>query len=682
MPRFITNASALRYCESIQHFSSHRTLTIVSHDYTRAHNMTTPSIPDHVYVPLSSPREIRIAVIEPAMDVDAPLRFSFHHDTLEELESQYEAISYVWGEPILSFPVYHVSDGTQIHVTHNLDRALRRLRHKADPRWLWADAMCINQVDNLEKASQIPLMVDIFRNANGVLAWLHPENEGIERGMRFLDHLSRHAQVSMTGAESNGSRSRNIHDGGNDMASKLDGVATFFQLPYFQRLWIVQEIVFNLTITLICGKTELSWIRLTVVLLAHKSRQFIQLLGENDDVASTAAITRVTELWKLHGLSQGQLTGIRRNNHNILDLVSRFGEYGCTDPRDRIFALHSMARANGARVIIDYGLDTYSTYRNFALALLNNNQKDTGVLLEALARRHAKWPSWVPDWRLEPNECYKSWPKLEQAGRDCMPIVLRASEAGADRAGVVLSYLCMEYPQCDATVMSTPSSKTTSNIRGVVLPSLCYEEPELDTKIMSTTIISTASIIRINFLQGTNLFDIVQLFRKCWGTEAWDHFWHLHEILVSVLPRHSDSAAQLFTARLREVWRDTEPGQYESDATEIEDVFSDIPRDYCFFEAFVRGTDSSCLCFGSLTPLAQDVLVMGKCRFSIGTHFKDFDIYRALVLRPGPATIERSTWPQEGTEPNSMYRLVGQAYVFSPARTGVNNTRQAKIYLC
>lgn len=50
---------------------------------------------DHVHTSLSQPREIRVAIIEPAMDSNAPLKLSFHHDTLEELEGRYEAVSYV-----------------------------------------------------------------------------------------------------------------------------------------------------------------------------------------------------------------------------------------------------------------------------------------------------------------------------------------------------------------------------------------------------------------------------------------------------------------------------------------------------------------------------------------------------------------------------------------------------------
>jgi hypothetical protein len=74
-------------------------------------------------------------------------------------------------------------------VTENLDHALRRLRRRLGPRWLWADAMCIDQKNDREKEVQIPLMVEIYRGAKRVLAWLHDGDDDIERGMRYLEQL-------------------------------------------------------------------------------------------------------------------------------------------------------------------------------------------------------------------------------------------------------------------------------------------------------------------------------------------------------------------------------------------------------------------------------------------------------------------------------------------------------------
>jgi hypothetical protein len=49
--------------------------------------------------------------------------------------------------------------------------------------------MCIDQKNDREKEVQIPLMVEIYRGAKRVLAWLHDGDDDIERGMRYLEQL-------------------------------------------------------------------------------------------------------------------------------------------------------------------------------------------------------------------------------------------------------------------------------------------------------------------------------------------------------------------------------------------------------------------------------------------------------------------------------------------------------------
>jgi hypothetical protein len=105
----------------------------------------------HTYAPLPGPGFIRLMHVEPALHADTPLRFSFQIAELAKVVAKYEAVSYTWGRPILKHPLY-IDDGTYVSVTQNLDKALRRLRHPATTRVLWADAVCINQVDSVSLA--------------------------------------------------------------------------------------------------------------------------------------------------------------------------------------------------------------------------------------------------------------------------------------------------------------------------------------------------------------------------------------------------------------------------------------------------------------------------------------------------------------------------------------------------
>ncbi|KAM7188119.1 Heterokaryon incompatibility protein (HET) domain containing protein [Naviculisporaceae sp. PSN 640] len=166
----------------------------------------------YVYRPLETRTSIRLLELLPADDEDAPLHCRIHHVDLDDDSSPpYAAVSYVWGseENLDSIIVHSVSsddsNGTstgetlpRISITRNLSLALRSIRKPSPndpypwvfqegimnlrerPRFLWADAVCIDQADSnvsaAEKHVQIPLMGKVFSLAKCVLIYLGPES--------------------------------------------------------------------------------------------------------------------------------------------------------------------------------------------------------------------------------------------------------------------------------------------------------------------------------------------------------------------------------------------------------------------------------------------------------------------------------------------------------------------------
>jgi len=66
----------------------------------------------------------------------------------------YEAISYCWRDPQDITAIRY--NGNQLRIPFNLAAALRGLQQMDEPHYLWADAICINQSDPLDKAMQVP----------------------------------------------------------------------------------------------------------------------------------------------------------------------------------------------------------------------------------------------------------------------------------------------------------------------------------------------------------------------------------------------------------------------------------------------------------------------------------------------------------------------------------------------
>jgi hypothetical protein len=113
-------------------------------------------------------RQIRIIELLPGTPQDE-IRCASHIANLDD-NPVYEALSYVWGDSRITKRIY--VDGRPMEITVNLESALRHIRKPAESRFLWIDAICINQNNNAEKTHQVHLMGDIYGNTEQCLLWL------------------------------------------------------------------------------------------------------------------------------------------------------------------------------------------------------------------------------------------------------------------------------------------------------------------------------------------------------------------------------------------------------------------------------------------------------------------------------------------------------------------------------
>ncbi|KAF2999466.1 hypothetical protein E8E13_008243 [Curvularia kusanoi] len=90
-------------------------------------------------------------------------------DVSEDHHVKYEAISYVWGDPNDRKTIY--LHGHTFTVTKNLYSALLHMR-RTEERILWVDALCINQGDMEERASQVQQMGSVYKQADVVVVYV------------------------------------------------------------------------------------------------------------------------------------------------------------------------------------------------------------------------------------------------------------------------------------------------------------------------------------------------------------------------------------------------------------------------------------------------------------------------------------------------------------------------------
>ena len=126
-------------------------------------------------------RQFRLLALQPGRFSD-PLRCSIRESNLDE-RLQYDALSYTWGTRDSKIPIE--VHGQSFSVTENLYAALQHLRQDGKELMLWVDALCINQLDLVEKSHQVQQMRYIYECATSVIAWLGVERHNSRLGIKL-----------------------------------------------------------------------------------------------------------------------------------------------------------------------------------------------------------------------------------------------------------------------------------------------------------------------------------------------------------------------------------------------------------------------------------------------------------------------------------------------------------------
>ena len=381
------------------------------------------------YRALSETDFTRIIVLHPSQQRDAQLRCDIVHCESQDFEC--EAISYAWGPPNFTATVLCDSDEAELRITPSLESALRAFRHESKPRRLWADAMCINQNDPVEKIRQVHRMSEIYKLVTGVLVWLGEDYDGGERALRWVEQ-HRDDLLCLFWELENDRRKparlpeRNV-EGALDTVKRDFGeedclaLVSLLSRPWFQRRWIIQEIAFARQGSVHCGTVSVdagNFIRSASILcflfqeayaIPPATRKFLENLIPIQ--ADAEAIPLVV-------------------------LLYCFEASRCRDDRDRVYALMGLADdvsrlpSNAGHLGLGglgYTSEVEPIYQVVAERVLADEQFHFSVVLEMAACfpprdvPGSKLPSWVADWR-SPKRSSRAWvDKPESSEEDSLP---------------------------------------------------------------------------------------------------------------------------------------------------------------------------------------------------------------------------------------------------------------------
>ncbi|KAK5708574.1 hypothetical protein LTR17_020558 [Elasticomyces elasticus] len=329
---------------------------------------------ESIYPPLPSDvRATRVLRLDPGKSLDV-LRGSLEQCILADTGPSvgYMALSYVWGDSTERGEV--LINGQSIHITSNLDRVLRQVRHEEVPVTLWADGICVNQEDLSELSEQVRIMVNIFTAASRVFAWLGPETERTVVGMHVLRYLLECAP----GAE---------RAPWELLPFKLlrAGIADINDRAYFKRMWVVQEASLAAEVELACGSHSIVW------------KNSIEVVRRFERSVKLAAISPQWQSMRLPDLSGFlqllvmQLDTSRatkafdapRQQTGILDVIYELRHREAADPRDRYYAVLGIIGSRQAALLKpDYTLSAAEVYRQVIKLVL---QEDFPQLLDTVA---------------------------------------------------------------------------------------------------------------------------------------------------------------------------------------------------------------------------------------------------------------------------------------------------------
>lgn len=372
-----------------------------------------------------------------------------------QYEPRYEALSYTWGSSENSENIRVESDrgSDDIHILParpNLAITLRHLRLQDRSRIMWIDSICIDQSSIVERSEQVQRMADIYRLAARVVVWLGEATADSHLAISALRYLGK--QLEITTAEyrirSPDATEMDYYAARCKMPygkETWDAISSLLGRPWFERVWIVQEIqLSNSKASLMCGQMEIPW---------RYFRRAVNALARKVDLPSGEIMWRLTNV---HTLTY------RQNTWSFIDLVNYNKDRQCTDPRDRVYGMPGLAPKKIAQTLIpNYALGIADVYQSALLADVQYSKRLEFLRFCDSTARTFEGPSWIPDWSLHtkfPGLLPQYPAGVSCARTECVsPNVLRVS-------GLICGTICEASKK-----LSQTSEAILADIRGMGL---------------------------------------------------------------------------------------------------------------------------------------------------------------------------------------------------------------------
>jgi hypothetical protein len=177
----------------------------------------------------------------------------------------------------------------------------------------------------------------------------------------------------------------------------LEALIPLLEFSWFTRRWVMQETILACKAIVVFGQETLQWDMLGRVAEAFVDLQIHTYLDVD------IGLHTLENIATMHNIKQNlnsYTTGID-NGVNILDLVDNSAAFACSDPRDELFAILSLAWSE--EFPPDYNLTANEVFRNFTLWSLRTHA-DLEILSYAGISNRIGHASGLPSWVMAPSQ--------------------------------------------------------------------------------------------------------------------------------------------------------------------------------------------------------------------------------------------------------------------------------------
>ncbi|RYP49258.1 hypothetical protein DL769_011100 [Monosporascus sp. CRB-8-3] len=332
-------------------------------------------------------------------------------ESLDDLHP-FSALSYTWGNVGQGPPnrkvIVETPEGQRdLRIYEPLETALLSLvKGETAGLPLFIDQICINQADEDEKASQVKLMGDIYTKCERVIVWLGPRTRHSDEYFTFTSEICSEGVLSRVMGPNVG-HFREVFNAVVDSAVDVGGVVRedrddilrlvrlyghhypirgavdVLGRPWFNRLWVIQEVCLAPQVVFTCGSYSLCFdcFRAGMLFYTVWNKPFLRIFQQRKAIHQQSSFMSLYDLVIKYSVNEdGIKAGVKLSE-------------------DRIFGLLGLARADEIKSDMDVDYNNLrSVYTRFAASAAKHNLDV--LLFSQKSDLDGDLPSWVPDWSM------------------------------------------------------------------------------------------------------------------------------------------------------------------------------------------------------------------------------------------------------------------------------------------